>query len=263
MPLYNIYTKFKGIRMNDFIASSPVAKELKNSAELLKSLLINALIIGDEGTGKKALAKYIANDALVVDAKEFQNDVANNVLNIDDVTVIIDNIDQITNIDLFINYIETHNLKIIATTQKEELNTKLQNLFSITLVIPPLDQRKEDIKPLAEKFSKEAMQVLGMEKKPHKLLINTKHNAHSLRKSIYFSFLFESLGESEIMMLLEKHIMENMDGENNYRDFLYLFEAPLLKSAQKLYKSQVQMAKHLGLNRITLRKKLETHKELL
>jgi DNA-binding protein Fis len=65
------------------------------------------------------------------------------------------------------------------------------------------------------------------------------------------------------MMLLENYFEENFKGENNYRDFSYIFEAPLLKSAQRKYKSQLQMAKYLGLNRITLRKKLDQHKELL
>ncbi|MBD3830017.1 MAG: Fis family transcriptional regulator, partial [Arcobacter sp.] len=52
-------------------------------------------------------------------------------------------------------------------------------------------------------------------------------------------------------------------GENSYKDLSYIFEVPLLKAATKKYKSQVQVAKHLGLNRITLRKKLEIYKDLL
>ena len=139
----------------------------------------------------------------------------------------------------------------------------MSELFSITLEIPPLEERKEDIKPLAKKFSKEAGAILGIDTEPSRLIINTSKNAHSLRKSIYFSYLFESIGENEIMMLLENYVLDNMEGENSYRDFLYLFEAPLLKASQKKYKSQVQMAKHLGLNRITLRKKLDNYKELI
>ncbi len=94
-------------------------------------------------------------------------------------------------------------------------------------------------------------------------MLNTNKNAHSLRKSIYFSYLFETVGEDEILMFLENYMFTNLQGENSYKDFLYLFEVPLLKAAKKKYKSQVQMAKYLGLNRITLRKKLDTHKELL
>jgi len=249
--------------MQEFIAVSEITKEIKNSAELLKSLDINALITGQRGVGKKSLAKYITQDSNIYSAKELQNDITDNVISISNCTVIIENIEEITNIDLFINWVENNAVKVIATSNKDDLNEKLADLFSITIDIPPLDTRKEDIKPLANKFAKEAGDILGVKEKPAKLIVNTTENAYSLRKSIYFSYLFESIGENEIMMLLENYILANMEGDNAYRDFVYLFEAPLLRSAQKKYKSQVQMAKNLGLNRITLRKKLEMHKELI
>lgn len=248
----------------DFIAVSETSKEIKNSAELLKTLDINALITGEKGVGKKSLAKFIAPDANIFNAKELQNDIADNVISLSNCSIIVDKIDEITNIDLIINWVENNSIKVIATSQKEELNDKLAEIFSITLEIPPLDKRKDDIKPLANKFSKEASSILGISEKPQKLIINTSENAYSLRKSIFFSYLFESIGENEIMMLMEKYLVENMlENDNIYRDFVYLFEAPLLRASQKRYKSQVQMAKNLGLNRITLRKKLELHKELL
>jgi len=249
--------------MQEFIAISEVSKEIKNSAELLKSLDINALIIGQRGVGKKSLAKYIAPDANIYSAKELQDDITDNVITLSNCTVILENIDEITNIDLLTNWIDNNSIKVIATSKKDELNSKLADIFSITIEIPPLDKRKEDIKPLANKFAKEAADVLGIKDRPSKLIVNTQENAYSLRKSIYFSYLFESIGENEIMMLLENYMLANMEGENLYRDFSYLFEAPLLRASQKKYKSQVQMAKNLGLNRITLRKKLELHKELL
>ncbi len=249
--------------MQEFIAVSEISKEIKNSAELLKSLDINALITGQRGVGKKSLAKYITQDSNIYSAKTLQNDITDNVISISNCTVIIENIDEITNIDLFINWVENNAIKVIATSKKDELNDKLSDLFSITIDIPPLDTRKEDIKPLANKFAKEASDILGISDKPSKLIVNTSQNAYSLRKSIFFSYLFESIGENEIMMLLENYILDNMEGENTYRDFVYLFEAPLLRASQKKFKSQVQMAKNLGLNRITLRKKLELHKELI
>ena len=249
--------------MQEFIAISNITKEIKNSADLLKTLDINALIVGDSGVGKKTLARYISKDAQIFDAKELQNDIADKIINLNDKTIIVDKIENLTNIELFINWAETTNTRILATTQKKELSSNLNDLFSITLEIPPLEKRKEDIKPLAKKFSKEAGLILAIDTAPGKLIINTSKNAHSLRKSIYFSYLFESIGENEIMMLLENYMLDNMQGENSYRDFQYLFEAPLLKASQKKYKSQVQMAKHLGLNRITLRKKLDNYKDLL
>ena len=249
--------------MQDYIAVSEISKEILNSATLLKSLGVNALIVGEQGVGKKELASYIIPNTKIYEAKELQVDINDNIITINSESIIINNIENITNIELFINWSTKNDIRVIATSTKKELNPKLQDFFSINIDIPPLEMRKEDIKPLANKFAQEAGKVLGATSKPGKLIINTSANAHSLRKSIYFSYLFESIGESEIMMLMENFMLSNLEGENSYRDLEYLFEAPLLRASQKKYKSQLQMAKHLGLNRITLRKKLETHKELL
>jgi DNA-binding NtrC family response regulator len=249
--------------MQEFIAHAQSSKEILNSATLLQTLGVNALISGAAGTGKKTLASYILQQEKIYDAKQLQQDIADNAVVLTAQEIIIDKIENITNIELFLNWANSNEVRVVATTLKEDLNNQLKDFFSITLFIPNLDQRKEDIKPLANKFSKEAMQILGANKKPEKLIINTHENAISLRKSIYFSYLFETIGENEIMMLLEKFMLENMQGDNAYRDLVYLFEAPLLKASQKKYKSQLQMSKHLGLNRITLRKKIDLHKELL
>ncbi|WP_419771276.1 MAG: Fis family transcriptional regulator [Candidatus Marinarcus sp.] len=249
--------------MQEYIAVSPASKEILNSATLLKTLGVNALISGSVGTGKKTLAKYILPDATIYDAQELQKDISDKVMHISHDAIIIDKIENITNVELLLTWAEQNEIRIIATSLKDDLNSKLKDFFSITLFIPNLEFRKEDIKPLANKFSAEAMRVLGAEKKPEKLIINTTENAITLRKSIYFSYLFEGIGENEIMMLLEKFMLDNMQGENSYRDLVYLFEAPLLRASQKKHKSQLQMSKHLGLNRITLRKKLEIHKDLL
>jgi len=249
--------------MQDYIAVSEISKEILNSATLLKSLGVSALIVGESGVGKKALASYIIPNTKIYEAKELQVDINDNVITINNESIILNNVENITNIELFINWSLKNDIRVIATSTSKDLNPKLQDFFSINIDIPPLDDRKEDIKPLANKFAEEAGKVLGSVNKPGKLIVNTSQNAHSLRKSIYLSYLFESIGESEIMMLMENFILSNLKGENSYRDLEYLFEAPLLRASQKKYKSQLQMAKHLGLNRITLRKKLEVHKELL
>lgn len=250
--------------MKEYIAEDEISKEILNSAKLLQTVDVNALIIGSFGVGKKSLAKYILPKSKIYDAKVLQQDIADEVLTLHDDAIIVDKVDEITNINLFLNWIETNNIRIIAISTSEILNQKLQSIFSINLKIPDLHKRENDTKLLVQKFSKEASSTLDMNTiQTSKLIINTSNNAHSIRKSIYFSYLFETIGEDEILMFMENYIYSNLKGENSYKDFLYLFEAPLLKAAKKKYKSQVQMAKHLGLNRITLRKKLDIHKGFL
>ncbi|MGB6327760.1 MAG: Fis family transcriptional regulator [Halarcobacter sp.] len=250
--------------MDNYIAIAKNSKEILNSAHLLQSVVVNALITGESGVGKKSLAGYIAPKATIFKAKRLQEDISDNVINLQNCSIIIDKIENITNIDLLINWLNENNIRLIATSLKNELNSKLIDLFSITIEIPSLKHREEDVKALAIKFSKEASEILNLEQIiPSKLMLNISNNTHSLRKSIYFSYLFETIGEDEILMFMENYIFSNMVGENSYKDFLHLFEVPILKAASKKYKSQVQMSKHLGLNRITLRKKLDYNKEFL
>lgn len=250
--------------MDDYIALSKNSKEILNSANLLQSVIVNALIQGKEGVGKKSLARYILPKAPIFDAKNLQNDISDKIIHLQDCSIIIDKIENITNIELLINWLNENNIRLIATSLKSELNTKLMNLFSVNIELPTLKQREEDVNALALKFSKEASSILNLEQlSPSKLRINIDNNAYSLKRSIYFSYLLATIGEDEILMFMENYLSTNMNGNNLYKDFLYLFEVPLLKASSKKYISQVQMAKHLGLNRITLRKKLEYNKDFL
>ncbi len=250
--------------MEDYIALDEISKEILNSAKLLQAVDVNALILGEPGVGKKALASFILPTSKIYNAKDLQKDIQDEVLTLSNEAIIIDKIHEITNIDLFINWINEYSIRVIATSYNNALNQKIQDIFSINLEIPILAKRENDTNALVNKFSKEASETLDMLIIPSsKLIVNISNNTHSLRKSIFFSYLFETIGEEEILMFLEKYLGEHLDGENVYKDLLYLFEVPLIKASTNKYKSQVQVAKNLGLNRITLRKKIDQHKELL
>ena len=250
--------------MQEYIAKDSISKEILNSAKLLQAVEVNALILGGSGVGKKSLANYILPNSEIYQAKFLQKDIIDDMVALQSRAIIVDKIDEITNIDVFLEWLEENNIRLIAISNTENLNQKLKDIFSINLEIPELVKREEDTKALVSKFSQEASSILDMPLiNNSKLIINISNNTHSLRKSIYFSYLFETIGEHEILMFLEKYISENLHGENSYKELSYIFEVPLLKASTKKYKSQVQVAKHLGLNRITLRKKLEIYKELL
>uniref|UniRef100_UPI0040487E5D Fis family transcriptional regulator n=1 Tax=Aliarcobacter sp. TaxID=2321116 RepID=UPI0040487E5D len=250
--------------MQEYIAKDSISKEILNSAKLLQAVEVNALILGQSGVGKKSLAKYILPNSEIYEGKELQKDIIDDVILLQNQAIIIDKLHEISNIDVFLKWLDENNIRIIAISNTENLNQRLKEIFSINLEIPNLNKREEDTKALVSKFSNEASTILDMPIiSQSKLIVNISNNTHSLRKSIYFSYLFETIGEHEILMFLEKYISENLYGENSYKDLSYIFEVPLLKASTKKYKSQVQVAKHLGLNRITLRKKLEIYKDLL
>lgn len=252
--------------MQEYIAIDDVSKEILNSAKLLQTVKVNALIIGFDGTGKKTLAKFILPFCQIYEASDLQKDFLENITLLEDKSIIVNSIEKLANIDSFLKWLNQNNVRLIATTNTnlQNLNQKLKDIFSVNIEIPNLIKRQKDTKALIQSFSKEASLVLDTPLiDESRLNCNLSKNAKSLRKSIYFSYLFESLGESEILMLMQIYISKNLNSENSYKDLSYVFEVPLLKASLKKYKSQVQVSKHLGINRITLRKKLEIYKDFL
>ena len=67
------------------------------------------------------------------------------------------------------------------------------------------------------------------------------------------------MDDEDINIALEKFISNKLESENTYKYFLKVIEIPLLNVAKEKFKSQLQMATKLNLNRITLRKKIEQY----
>jgi DNA-binding protein Fis len=86
-------------------------------------------------------------------------------------------------------------------------------------------------------------------------------NAYSLRKQIYFERLLGGVGEGEVIQVMERFLQNNMGSHNDYRKFLHLYEVPLIRMGLRKFKSQLQLAERLGLNRNTLRKKIAENEQ--
>lgn len=128
--------------MQEYIAKDSISKEILNSAKLLQAVEVNALILGENGVGKKSLAKYILPHSEIYEAKNLQKDITDEVLILQNEAIIIDKINEITNIDLFLRWIEENSIRVIAISQTENLNQKIKDIFSINLEIPNLQKRR-------------------------------------------------------------------------------------------------------------------------
>lgn len=247
---------------NTFLAHSASAIEALKSATLLKSLSLNVLISGEIGTGKKSLATYIFPHAPIVEASEFE-------LLLETVKeykeVIITHFEMIANHDILKKIILEHNTRIIATTTVVLPQNIYEAFFSITIHLLPLRERKEDLKPLCQKFLEENRAILGSQEASFcdKISFDLVENAHSLKRSLMTQVLFHSLQPKEFMQVLHNYLFEHIEGNNAYRDHLYLFEIPLIQAGLEKYKSQLQLADILGLNRNTLRKKIKQYEKEL
>jgi DNA-binding NtrC family response regulator len=157
----------------------------------------------------------------------------------------------------------TQIIAIAATDVAEEQGT----FFSVRIVLPPLAERPEDIPPLVEKFKKEILELFG--ESDGDFTVDTSRldlsgNAFSLRRSVMLQYLMGRVDEEELLGIIESFLDRRMEGEEDlYRKMLYLYEVPLIRAGTKRYKSQLKMSQVFGLNRNTLRKKIQEWRRYL
>ncbi|MCF6173729.1 MAG: Fis family transcriptional regulator [Campylobacteraceae bacterium] len=243
----------------DFIAKSRASKEALKSANLLKSLNLNALIIGQRGVGKKTLARHTI-DAPISDG--LKTDELLKALELND-KLIIKNFDKISNFTKIKKAIDIHKNKIIATAESS-INSRIEDdFFSIKIQLPPLSQRAEDVKEFIQIFYLQAKEIFGNESYNFdfdSIDLDLSKNIYSLKKSVYIAYMNCTLKQKDIEGMLEVFLFQKLGSGNDYRELLPLFDIPLIKSGFKKFGSQLAISKALGLNRNTLRKKINEYK---
>ena len=244
---------------NSYIAKSRASQEALKSANLLKSLNLNVIIIGESGVGKKSLAKYIYEDAPVVDGSS-QDELIKTIET--NSRLIIKNFDKIDNFEKIKSLLNINESRIIATSQKQ-LGAKTEDdFFSLKIYIPSLRERDEDVEALSALFFNEAKEIFGDLSNSINLNdidFDLSENCYSLKKSIYKAYFKSLLSKEDVMEIFETMLYDEIGTGDDYREFLYLFDIPLIKSGFKKFGSQLSMSKAFGLNRNTLRKKINKY----
>ena len=251
------------VDVTNFITSSEASLQAKKTASLLKTLNVNALIIGPSGIGKKTLASFILPNAMVYDASNF--DELLTALESSN-EIIISNINVSPNIQRVVESIKKNSVRVIATSSNYTISHEIEELCSIKVDLPPLSERAEDVNALIELFLEEAHGLFGGNKELCSLENMTpdlSQNGHSLRRQVMITYLLQEIEDRDLMELLENYLYDKLGSKNDYKKFLYLYEAPLIKAGLKKYKSQLQLSDKLGLNRNTLRKKISENKQYL
>ena len=245
-----------------FIAVSDASSQAFKTATLLKTLNINSLITGESGVGKKTLAKYILPDAQIIDASEVEQ-ILFSLKTAKEIIIL--NLEKFPNIMKLLKAIHQNNVRIVATAKSTFYDENMDELFSLKFNIPSLSQRVEDIDALVQMFAKEAKVLFGGDEnficknfKP-----DVSQNARSLRKQVMISYLLQEIKETQLMDIVEKYLHSRLGSNNDYKNFLYLYETPLIRAGLKKYKSQIKLADKLGLNRNTLRKKISDNKQYI
>jgi DNA-binding NtrC family response regulator len=244
--------------MDEFIAESGASKNALNMATLASTLPVAVLIFGELGVGKKSLANVVSHNAEHYDALEFQDMINSNSIKLEDFEILIlSDIDRVNNIKQFIEKLEKHHVKLIATAtqEKESFGEK----FAVRIDLLPLSQRLEDLEVLSQSYLQVANRLFGTDVKINDIKLDFSKNSISLRESIFRGVVFDSINENQVITLLEGFLLKQMDERSEYKELLEIFEIPLIKASRIKYKSQLQMAGALNINRNTLRKKINQY----
>ncbi len=244
--------------MKKFIAISESSKKILNIAQMSSNLPVNIIIVGESGVGKQMLSYEISSDADIFNAIVLEELIVNDKINLSEYQeLIVLDIHTILNKKEFMEKLS--GLKIIATTLK--IPSEIETQFAIKIDIPPLKERPEDLESLIEVYSKEAHSIYDVKERIYidSDELDLSSNGKSLKKSIYKFVFMNSLNDDDMLKSFELFLEKKLEKESQYKELLKYFEIPLLKSAQKKFKSQLQMATNLNINRITLRKKLELY----
>ncbi len=240
--------------MINFIAKSEELKKIVKSLSLIKNFFVSSLLIGEESIGKKTLAKHILPQAVVVSGENLNK--------------LLESLEQseeliITDFEKISNYgsLNFDNKRVIATAKYQPKDIHVDELFGYIYEIKPLRYRLEDAKALAELFYKEAKETLCLDNDVafEANRLDLSQNGKSLKKYVYKELIQSQMDEKDLLNLMYKYLYDNLEGDNDYKKFLYLYEKPLLEAGLKRYGSQLKLSAILGINRNTLRKKVNEY----
>jgi DNA-binding protein Fis len=235
-------------------SQSQFVNKIYQSLQSTKELFVSSILYGEEYTGKKSLVRELYNSSTWVSAEnleQLQSALASYN------QIVITEFEKISNIDT----LTFGNSNIVAISNQKEIDSRIEDKFAFIYRMPPLIEREEDTKLYTNYFINEAKELFNMNQE---IELETEHldlseNIKSLKSSIYKAVLLQNLSKDEISHSLYHYFIKNYDGGNLYKEHLELFEKALIDAGLKLYKSQLKLSEVLGINRNTLRKKINEY----
>ena len=234
-----------------FLSNSAQINNIIKGLTISKSLFVSVMVIGEPHTGKKTLVKTLFPNSKFIDARN-EKDMLNALESYNE--VIIYNFEAVLNPQM-LNF---ENKRVIAIANKITNSSAIENKFAFIYHVPPLREREEDIELLLNHFSNIIKKEFSLDSdiEIDDSDIDLSENIKSLRVSIYKKLILSNLTPKDIEKIVYDYLYKNIDGNNAYREYLPLFEKPLIEAGLAKFKSQLRLSKVLGLNRNTLRKKI-------
>ncbi len=236
---------------NQFLTQSPEIQTIIKGFNLTKSLFVSSILVGEAYTGKKTLIRYLFPTILFVDGND--QETVEQMLE-EHNELVIYHFEKLKNIE----NLNFENKRIIAVSNYISNEKTIDALFAFIYKMPPLRERPEDILLLSEYFSKEVKSNLMISEpiKVNSNKLDISANIHSLKRSLYRQAFKYTCDDQDIQEILYQYLLDNMEGNNDYKKYLSLYEKPLIDAGLKKYGSQLKLSNILGINRNTLRKKI-------
>lgn len=241
--------------METFFTTSEKVEHIIKSFNLTKTLFVSSIIIGEPHIGKKTLARYLFPNAFLVSGAD-QKAVEDALENYNE--IIISDFEKLSNPST----LDFNHKRIIATANYMGNASLIDELFAFIYMMPSLKERHEDVQYLKKLFIQDSCSTLmideskvEIENVPTDLSLNSK----SLKKFIYLDIVKLSMDQKEIQEVVYQYLLKHLEGNDGYREYLGLYEKPLIEAGLEKFGSQLQLSKVLGINRNTLRKKIHEH----
>ena len=236
-----------------FLSNSPQIDNIVKGLTLTKSLFVSSLLVGEEHIGKKTLIKSLFPNSLYIDARNYE-----------ELEIALENNSEliIYNFEKLLDFeqLNFENKRIVAIANRIDNTKKIEKKFAFIYKMPNLQER-EDLELIIEFFQSQIQKELMLD---YPIELNTteldlNENIKSLKASLYKQLIHKTLNSEEIKKIIENYLYAHLEGNNAYREHLSLYEEPLLIAGLKKFKSQLKLSAVLGLNRNTLRKKIQEH----
>jgi len=236
---------------NQFLTQSQKVQNIIKGFNLTKSLFVSSILTGNAYTGKKSLIRYLFPAITYADGSD-QKNIEQLLENHNE--LVIFNFEKLSNVE----NLDFNNKRIIAISNYISNERTIDSLFAFIYHMPSLRERPEDVVLLTEHFSKEVKSRLMIE---GDFTIDSKAldisaDIHSLRRSLYRQGFIYSCGSQDIQSILHRYLSDTMEGNNDYKTYLPLYERPLIEAGLAKFGSQLKLSEILGINRNTLRKKI-------
>ena len=236
-----------------FLSNSPKINNIVKGFTLTRSLFVSSLLVGKEHTGKKTLIGMLFPNSITVDASSKEELILALKKHNE---IIIYNFENLK----YFEDLNFENKRIIAIANHIDNSQKIEKKFAFIYHMPSLEER-EDLDLLIEYFQNEIQKELMLDYpiELDKKNLDLSTNIQSLKASMYRQLINKTLNSDDIEHILFEYLLHHIEGNNAYREHIVLFERPLIKAGLKKYKSQLKLSSILGLNRNTLRKKIQEH----